>query len=94
MVVKSPAQEEHNSAGKQLYQEIIGYLLFLCTRKGPDISAPAGLHFRHSSLPKYENLTAAKRVLRYLQGTKISLFGHRSLEPNGRCFHYQMQTGR
>ena len=70
MVVKGSAQEDSSSADKQLYQEIIGSLLFLSTRTRPDISAAVGLLCRHSSSTSSKNLTAAKRVLRYLQGTK------------------------
>lgn len=69
MVVKSPAQEESSSADKKLYQEKMGSFLFLSTCTRPDISAAVGILLSPLIFPTSEILTAAKRVLRYLQGT-------------------------
>jgi hypothetical protein len=52
------------------YASIVGSLLYaqVCTR--PDIAITVGMLGRYQSNPKMEHWKAAKRVLRYLQGTK------------------------
>lgn len=52
------------------YQRLIGSLMYamVCTR--PDISFSVNALSRHNSNPSLEHWIAAKRVLRYLNGTK------------------------
>ena len=52
------------------YQKIVGSLLFLASRTRPDISLAVNLLTRKASAPRSSDLVAAKRVLRYLKGTK------------------------
>ncbi|KAK6138758.1 hypothetical protein DH2020_027495 [Rehmannia glutinosa] len=57
--------------GKDIYQTryraLIGSLLYLTTSR-PDIIIPVGVCARFQSAPKETNMTAAKRILRYLKG--------------------------
>lgn len=66
-LVKANETEEETS--QQPYQSLIGSLLYLsnCTR--PDIAFSVGVLAKFSSHPTKAHWTAAKRVLRYLQGT-------------------------
>lgn len=58
------------SVDTQLYQELVGSLLFLATRTRPGISAAVNIFCRQISYPQHSYMIAAKRVLRYLQGTR------------------------
>ena len=57
-------------ADRNMYQEMIGSLLFISTLTRPDISAAVGILCRYSSAPKQCHFIAVKRVLRYLKGTQ------------------------
>ena len=57
-------------ADRNMYQEMIGSLLFISTRTRPDISAAVGILCRYSSSPKQRHFIAVRRVSRYLKGTK------------------------
>jgi len=52
------------------YASIVGSLMYaqVCTR--PNIAFVVGMLRRYQSNPRIENWTVAKKVLRYLQGTK------------------------
>ena len=64
------------------YQELLGALLFLSTRTGPDIALAVGLLCRHLSEPTEGHWTTLKRVLRYLKGTSsFSLLLQRTETP-------------
>jgi len=52
------------------YQQIIGSLMYSVTGTRPDLSYTITLLSQFNSSPSTKHLTAAKRVLRYLQGTK------------------------
>ena len=66
----SVIQDESESVDTHFYQEVVGSLLYLATRTRPDISSAVNVLCRHFSDPRKVHMTAAKRVLRYLQGTK------------------------
>ncbi|CAI7916991.1 unnamed protein product, partial [Closterium sp. NIES-53] len=60
-----------------LYQSIVGSLMYasVCTR--PDLSHAVGVLSQFLSAPSTQHLNAAKRVLRYLSGSKsFGLFFH------------------
>ncbi|KAE9622079.1 putative RNA-directed DNA polymerase [Lupinus albus] len=51
-----------------LYKQIVGSMRFLCNSK-PDLSYGVGLVSRFMCNPKKSHTLAAKRLLRYVQGT-------------------------
>ena len=51
-----------------LYRSIIGSLLYL-TASRPDIAFSIGVCARYQANPKESHLTAAKRIIRYVNGT-------------------------
>ncbi|KAL4032754.1 hypothetical protein IC575_005836 [Cucumis melo] len=53
-----------------LYASIVGSLLYAQTYTRPDISFPVGMLGKYQSSPRMDHWKAAKKVLRYLQGTK------------------------
>jgi hypothetical protein len=59
------SDEEHT-----LYREIVGATLYTATVSRPDISVAVGLLSRALEHPSAKCLDAAKRVLRYLHGTR------------------------
>lgn len=61
-----------------MYRSLVGALLYVAVNARPDIAASVGLLGRKVSSPAEADWTAAKRVLRYLKGTKdLKLhFGH------------------
>jgi hypothetical protein len=76
----APAPESDTPADKQLYQEIVGTLMYASVSCRPDIAHQVQLLARSMQAPMERHMTAAKRVLRYLAGTKdIGLiFGSRN----------------
>lgn len=52
------------------YKQVIGSLLYLATVSRPDIAAAVGFLARRVSAPTQADWNAAKRVIRYLAGTK------------------------
>lgn len=63
------ATEDEEAVDQQLYQSLIGSLMYLsvCTR--PDIAYVVSTLAKFSSKPNRSHWTAVKRVLRYLKGT-------------------------
>ena len=59
------------------YASVVGSLMYaqICTR--PDISFAVGMLGRYQSNPGLDNWKAAKKVLRYLQGTKEYMLTYR-----------------
>lgn len=63
-------KDENGKHTEAPYQELIGALLYLANTVRPDISFSVSKLSRFSSDPRESHWTAAKRVLRYLQGSK------------------------
>ena len=54
---------------QQLYQTVVGSLLYLSTKTRPDIGYSVSCVARSCANPTKEHWTAVKRILRYLKGT-------------------------
>ena len=65
------ASEKGPLCDKSRYQELLGCLLFISTRTRPDISLSLSLLCRYASQPTIIHWSYLKRILRYLNGTKI-----------------------
>ena len=63
------AAEDEQAVDQQLYQSLVGGLMYLATCTRPDIAYTVGMLARFSSKPNQTHWVAAKRVLRYLKGT-------------------------
>ena len=70
MVSKSLDEATSEEVDQTHYQDIIGCLLYLAGRTRPDICAAVNILSRYAANPRLSHLVAAKRVLRYLHGTK------------------------
>lgn len=57
------------SVDQNLYQSIVGSLLYAAVSTRPDIAEAVGVLCKFNSCPTEIHMTAAKRVLRYLKGT-------------------------
>lgn len=67
----SPKNEKEQSAMEEKpYRELIGCLMYLSHMTRPDICFPVCLLSRFNHNPGEKHWTAAKRILRYLKGTK------------------------
>ncbi|UYV83805.1 hypothetical protein LAZ67_X000187, partial [Cordylochernes scorpioides] len=60
----------YKEVNKTQYQELIGSLLYLSTKSRPDIAFAVTLLSRYNQNPREMHMGAAKRILRYLKGTK------------------------
>ena len=71
-------REDEECCDRELYQSVVGCLLYLSTRTRPDIAFAVGSVARHSAKPSKNHWTAVKRILRYLKGTSNFglLYGH------------------
>jgi hypothetical protein len=56
-------------ADKQLYQQIVGSLMHLTVGTRPDIATAVNVVARFAARPSQAHLSAAKHVLRYINGT-------------------------
>jgi hypothetical protein len=54
----------------RLYQSIIGSCMYLVTCSRPDLAYPVSYLSQFLAAPSKSHLTAAKRLLRYIKGTK------------------------
>ena len=70
IITLQPDDEHLHEDDKFLLQQLLGALLYLalCTR--PDIASAVRAVATHVSEPTHRHLTAAKRILRYVKGTK------------------------
>ena len=74
------AREGDSLGDLTLYQQIIGSLMYLVTGTRPDLAYTVSRLAQYGSKPTIEHVGAAKRVLRYLKGTRnASLTFQRSL---------------
>jgi len=70
-LMQCPKNElERNQMETIPYASIVGSLLYAQTCTRPDISFAVGMLGRYQSNPGMDHWKAAKKVLRYLQGTK------------------------
>jgi hypothetical protein len=82
-----PRRDDEAQADISLFQSIVGALLYLACSVRPDIAYSVGQLCRYSSNPSANHLIAAKRVCRYLSGTKsFGIFSPRSALPVLDCF--------
>lgn len=58
-----------NSCDKQLYQSMVGNLIYASVSSRPDISYAVGVVSKFSSNPTEAHLSAVKHIFRYLKGT-------------------------
>jgi len=63
-------QDGDNIADATLYQQIIGFLLYLVIGTRPDLAFTMSLLSRYSSQPTTIHMGATKRVLPYIKGTR------------------------
>lgn len=68
--VKLNEYKGSNTVNKTNYQELIGSLMYLATCTRPDIAFQVTALSQFNQDPREIHLTAAKRILRYLKGTK------------------------
>ena len=71
--------QEGEEACREPYRSLVGALLYLSMHTRPDIVYAVNELARHCSQPSEQHWIAAKRVLRYLQGTKekgLTFYGH------------------
>ncbi|BAT92222.1 hypothetical protein VIGAN_07090200, partial [Vigna angularis var. angularis] len=59
------------------YASVVGSLMYAQTCTRPDISFAVGMLGRYQSNPGMDHWKAAKKVLRYLQGTKEYMLTYR-----------------
>ena len=62
-------ESSNDSCNQQLYQAVVGSLLYLSTKTRPDIAYAVSSVARFCASPTKEHWTAVKRILRYLKGT-------------------------
>ena len=63
-----------------LYASVVGSLMYLSTCTRPDISFAVGMLGRYQSNPGMDHWKAAKKILRYLQGTKDYMLMYKRLD--------------
>ena len=82
----TPADLEGEPADKHLYQQVIGSAMYLSVGSRPDISFTVSRLAQHVQSPTMNMWTAAKRLLRYIAGTRllgIVYDGAHALQPKG-----------
>ena len=69
-LLKSDAPAVPDKAAVKHYQQLVGSLMYLACFTRPDIAYAVNQCARHMSNPGPTHVTAAKRILKYLAGTK------------------------
>ena len=77
-----PVADDFEIADKSLYRSIIGSLLWIANCTRPDIAYAVNRLAQSLNAPGEAHLTAAKRVLRYLKGTKDYVLCFKKQDPN------------
>ena len=89
MVMGSVFGQDGEEADKKTYQSLVGSVMFLMLATRPDLAYSISSLSRYNANPKSDHLAAAKRILRYVKGTKEAglTLGGSSLELEGlrRC---------
>jgi hypothetical protein len=67
-------------ANIQLYQQIVGSLIYLSNKTRPDIAFSVGILARHMSNPTKHDYDLSKRVMRYLNGTREMKLTYNKIE--------------
>ena len=85
MVTGSVFGQDGEEADKKTYQSLIGSVMFLMLATRPDLAYSISSLSRYNANPKSAHLAAAKRILRYVKGTKEAglTLGGSSLELKG-----------
>ncbi|XP_067945011.1 uncharacterized protein [Watersipora subatra] len=68
--VKLSHKDGSKLADPNLYQSMVGSLLYAAVSTRPEIAEAVGALAKFNACPTQTHLTAAKRVIRYLKGTK------------------------
>lgn len=63
-------EEDRRLMKDKPYRQLVGSLLYVANKTRPDIAAAVGLVARRVADPRISDWEAAKRILRYLSGTK------------------------
>jgi hypothetical protein len=64
------SNREHATAAEiELYQQIVGSLIYLSTQTRPDLCYSMSVLSRYLTNPSSDHMNAAKHALRYLRGT-------------------------
>ena len=71
---------EREQMKKIPYSSAMGSLMYAQTCTRPDISFAVGMLGRYQSNPRFEHRKAAKKVMRYLQGTKDYMLTYKRYE--------------
>jgi len=66
--LKLSQEDESEPVDSTMYRRLVGSLIYLANSR-PDISYVVGLVSQFSAQPKESHWKAAKRILRYVQGT-------------------------
>lgn len=66
-----PGPDLLNPADTQLYQKILGKIMYAVSCSRPDMALTASFLGRFNASPTHEALSAAKRTLRYVQRSKL-----------------------
>ena len=67
------ADKDKSPVDETLFRQIIGSLMYLMIGTRPDIAAAVSIVSQFSANPTHLHYQAAKRILRYIKGTKLSL---------------------
>ena len=63
-------RESEEACDKELYQSMIGSLMYAMLATRPDLAHAVGVVSRYSHDPSKEHMTAVKRIFRYIAGTR------------------------
>ena len=82
------ANNEEPRGNAKLYQQIIGSIMYLAMGTRPDLAYTITHLLQYNTDPSSTHMNLAKRVLRYLKGTRVIKLTYKSTSPlilNGFC---------